>query len=358
MPRQLSYAYLAFMVALILAMYSIACTNQDQVDLVDLKVIAFGFDEHGTVISQIDLNSGRRQDVTDQLTIFPTSYSYHAASRSLVFAAFVEDGQELILMRPDTIRGESLTWGNNHYWAPAWSPDGHLIAMEDHSELMSSIRIIDVETKEIQSLINNPSTSLRRPVWSPNQKYISAVSIVRDGQTEEKAYDLVVIDVRSGEIIRVIKSALRDEFEVISWSPDSRRLAFPKKVGNETEIAILDLASESIQLFTSPDYHVKLIRWFDHGASVAVLQSRNGNNRVSIIGVADLGTGLILPTSENYSWITSLVVVTDGLLLFSTYDESSDETGFFLLSMATGEAREFSTLKGRFENPTIMNPSP
>jgi len=138
-------------------------------------------------------------------------------------------------------------------WVSAWSPDGVSVAAVSSMRGKSDIWLIDTQDRSIKQLTQKTDT--RRdflPAWSPDGKHIAFVS-ERNGRR-----DIWIMDEDGRNERRIAKGALGTRemkynvdkqvfdglsFLYLSWSPDSRDLAFTR-VNDEGrgEIAVMQVA--------------------------------------------------------------------------------------------------------------------
>jgi WD40 repeat protein len=112
-----------------------------------------------------------------------------------------------------------LRTGTGHHLGPsegldraAWSPDGSTIA----ASISSGMLFVDVRTGRWRRL----SIAALIPAWSPDGHMIAVFRIVSRG------YDVAVLDAANGRTLSHHHFTNGFESSALAWSPDSRQLAF------------------------------------------------------------------------------------------------------------------------------------
>ncbi|MBP7143020.1 MAG: PD40 domain-containing protein [Opitutaceae bacterium] len=89
--------------------------------------------------------------------------------------AYVSDttGETELFIRPQDGSGEptQLTSGaDTYYYNPSWSPDSRQLAWSDRKQ---RLRSVDIETKAVTLIAENPDAQIRDFTWSPDSKWIA-----------------------------------------------------------------------------------------------------------------------------------------------------------------------------------------
>jgi Tol biopolymer transport system component len=130
--------------------------------------------------------------------------------------------------------------------SPAWSPDGRWIAfIRDPSEADGQARILvkpPFAGRE-RLVTESPGRQAQRIwqrqlAWTPDSQHLVLSRPDDDGAT----WSLYLVDVTTGEMRRLTESPARDSAPALS--PDGRRLAFSRRVGDRGEIHLLPLSTD------------------------------------------------------------------------------------------------------------------
>ncbi len=154
---------------------------------------------------------------------------------------------------------------------PAWSPDGKSVAYfsDASGEYELYVRPADGsgEARKVTSL--GPGFRYR-PFWSPDSKKVAFV---------DKAMVIAICDVESGKVTQVDKGLYMYEGDLegftVSWSPDSRWLAYSRDVENRNSAVFLyDAKDATLHQATSGFYWTGSPAFDPDGKYLYVLTNR------------------------------------------------------------------------------------
>jgi Tol biopolymer transport system component len=229
--------------------------------------------------------------------------SHHANGR----LAYISDDLEnmegnarLIVSDPNGSRRRAILSppeGSGRYWQPRWSPDGTKIAVglavgNRYSGYASVIYIVNADGSGKRLLADDPNRSEGAPAWSPDGSMLAYV-------TGDTTGEIWVIDSDGRNKRRLTEGA--DP----TWSPDGRRLAFvkPNAQGVRGELFVFDLdGSRATRITTGPD---RAPDWSPDGELIAFERNLLQNGLGSIFTVRPDGSGerrLTEPYDQSPAW--------------------------------------------------------
>lgn len=155
-----------------------------------------------------------------------------------------------------------------------WSPDGKKIVMESDRDNQPDLYILDVATKAVTRLTNDPNTETG-PTWSPNGQWIT---FARDGAEP----GLYIISANSGGAERRLADGNGDNNFGVGitsqgWSPDSKWVAFSRmdRLENVDVWVVPAVGGTPINVTKYPGQNVQP-RFSKDGRSLLCISTRNG----------------------------------------------------------------------------------
>jgi Tol biopolymer transport system component len=174
-----------------------------------------------------------------------------------------EETPGVYTMKPDGSDRVLVTHGGS---APTWSPDGKWLAIVRDGEEGSGLAVVSLDGQTERELVPATGDLLAAPAWSPNGDLIAFVDA--DGGIQ-----LVTPDGKS-----------RDRFDVgaewttLSWSPDASRIAFESvrgaKGNTRDAVVVLDLATGKETVLAGEQDGAQAPAWSPDGDQIAFLSQK------------------------------------------------------------------------------------
>jgi len=163
--------------------------------------------------------------------------------------------------------------------APAWSPDGSMLAVEfvkkavddgvnhvQHYE--SDVYVLSADTESIGRALTSDSRS-RWPSWSADGKriaYVSGSNVVVSGSNNDPNH-IYIIDVTGGTPTRLTQTA--GTYSYPRWSPDGTRLAFAEN----TDVFIVNADGSGLTKLTRSPLSGTQPSWSPDGKRLAFVSA-------------------------------------------------------------------------------------
>jgi len=130
----------------------------------------------------------------------------------------------------------------DNFMNPVWSPDGNMLAFEGYRQYVTSpdLYISNADGSQKRQLTSNSSSFA--PAWSPDGNMLAYK--FQFGQANE--FNLMILDIRSGEQKTLSTLDTYDKFSRPTWSPDGKYIAY-ESAGN---IQIVEVATGREALLT------------------------------------------------------------------------------------------------------------
>lgn len=179
---------------------------------------------------------------------------------------------------------------------PSLSPTGKRALMQARGEIFT----VPVEYGDPRNLTNSPGVADRRPVWSPKGDKIAWFSDAADGKKDDRMYSLMIADqdgLSAPRKISIGESKLAWE---PAWSPDGKYIAF---VDDDVRIKVLTINTGNIDLVdvggTNLERGSNGISWSPDSKMLAY--SKAGNNNFRQVKVWSVATKQINDLTDPFA---------------------------------------------------------
>jgi tricorn protease len=219
--------------------------------------------ENGGQLYLLDLASEKYHEVkinviTDESTLIPRSENVSKLVQS--FWSSPDGKRGVFEARGDLFsvpaeNGPVIDLTNTSGYAeryPSWSPNGKYIAYWSDRSGEYELTIKDLENPGKEKKLTSYGAGFRYQIyWSPDSKQMAFV---------DKAMNLLIYNIDNGKTIKVDKNKFMYEGNLenfsVSWSPDSRWIAYQKELDNtHSAISLFDTKEEKFYQVTSGYYN-------------------------------------------------------------------------------------------------------
>jgi WD40 repeat protein len=150
------------------------------------------------------LVSSDRDPHMDALRFIDSAGSFSPDSSKLAFVVFEKGDNYLAIVDVNSRRIDHIRVpGIDALTAPAWSPDGHTIAISGQATGVTDLYLYDLDTKRVRQLTNDRYADMQ-PAWSPDGKTLAFVSDRGSGtnlaELRFSDFGISTIDVASGHV--------------------------------------------------------------------------------------------------------------------------------------------------------------
>jgi TolB protein len=158
--------------------------------------------------------------------------------------------------------------------APAWSPNGDVIALTLSKSANPDIYLIDIKGNELQRLTNGEGVNVS-PTWSPDGKKLAFVSD-RSGTPQ-----IYIMNVATKAVQRI--TFLGNENSTPSWSPKGDWIAYTGKVNGKNHILMIKPEGGApVQLTQTAGDH-ESPSWSPDGRQIVFSRKRNNKEEICVI---------------------------------------------------------------------------
>jgi hypothetical protein len=215
--------------------------------------------------------------------------------RTIVFARYLHDAEELYTLDAATGAVSQLTHGGDVNLEPRWSPDGKRIAFVStqgtgHFHIFigtfgkkgfSATPWMNERKSKVARYYYSPFDQQLSPTWSPNGRELIYVD------NPESGYGSGSLWRRSVDRRRPARLVHREETNwkaAPDWSPDGRRLIYSSYSGRQSnQLWIVTAAGDDYPLpVTYGDYDVTRPRWSPDAGRIAYISNQDKNTAIWI----------------------------------------------------------------------------
>ena len=192
----------------------------------------------------------------------------------------------------------------------AWAQDGQTIAFVAKEGPRDRILLWDLYDKELVQTLTMPDMDLVESLtWSPDSRQLAFIG------TGQGQSDLYLMDVQTGERRQLTGTPEREDHP--SWSPDGQRIAFSTKYRNQFDIKVYDLTEDAVRTAIASPTDDLWPQWLPEGNKLLFVSTRD---KINDLFVYHLDEGREFRLTRSLSGIMNPALSPDGRqIVFNTY---------------------------------------
>lgn len=190
------------------------------------------------------------------------------------------DDTDIYTANPDGTNEVNVTNSPEKEFAPAWSPDGRLIAYIRMPERM--LFVMNADGTNVRALTSVSTGPLNKPSWSPDGRRIAYIG------GSDLAYTIAVVNVDGTG--RRLLLPLDGPYQEVDWSPDGTRIAYvlDRRSGFfDPAIHVVNIDSTGHRMLSTGTNLDRNPAWSPDSSRIAFTSTRDGDNAEVYVMNAD-----------------------------------------------------------------------
>lgn len=228
-----------------------------------------------------EAHAQQRPALAYQLTHVDTGEPFPSPDgKKILYESMIAGKYQLFTMNPDGSGSVQLTQDATNHDTPSWAPDGKKIAFVSDRNSHNVIYLMNADGAGEERLTSDTEDNIH-PNWSADSTKVIYCADDDLHPPKKNASSIYAIDVRSKQVSTLISGGTNT---YPSWSPDGKRIAFRRMLGemnSEVFVANAD-GSNQINLTSHPAFD-GWPAWSPDGKRIAFSSNRRANYQIHIM---------------------------------------------------------------------------
>ncbi|HEY0992555.1 MAG TPA: hypothetical protein VGD80_36125 [Kofleriaceae bacterium] len=220
---------------------------------------------------------GLAYQLTHSVTVDP---SLSPDGARMVYITVVAGREQLFVSGIDGSKPVQITHDDYDHEDPAWSPDGKKIAFVSMQGGLELIAMMDPDGSRVEVLTPRTVRAIH-PNWAPDSARLAYCTDDDLAPPKKNESEIDVIDIKTRRITRLISGGINT---YPSWSPDGKKLAFRRILGElNSEVFIANADGSDAKNLTNHPAFDGWPAWSPDGSRIAFASNRNSSYQIFVM---------------------------------------------------------------------------
>jgi dipeptidyl aminopeptidase/acylaminoacyl peptidase len=232
--------------------------------------------------------------------------------------------------------------------SPVWMTDNQRLIITIKRETFAKLYLTDREGRSLQMLTSGDGDDL--DAWpSPDGRKVAFVHCPHD---DPNRWDIRLIDLESGEIRTLIGDAKQKDWRP-RWSPDGNRIAFLSQRSGFNEAWLIQPDGQGLRQLTHLEMDVAWLNWSPGGSQIACTVNRGGAFELALI---DALTGELSYLVSGDGYYSQINWGPEGSFLTAEYEDPFRPPDIYRIDASGGQTKQitFSNLPALAGLPLVI----